>query len=261
MLILLLILSMSPLQQGKAVIQTGVAGAEVYLDGTLVDRTDGQGNLTMEDLPSGAFKLAIRKEGFVTHNGTFTIMEGETKTIAIKLEANPTRRQKSPPTRNTEVRQPVESARPAGEETPQNIVAVPPSSAEMSGQPALPPSDSAGRVSAVSENNEGSIALLLWIFGGVALLIGIGFGVSKVRKSPAAIEDSPEVSDESVSADPEKRPTSRTPEFIDELRRREELMQGGFIRVDERRPTHAEMKDKEVVIVLPKEAYRYEEDK
>lgn len=51
------------------------------------------------------------------------------------------------------------------------------------------------------------------------------------------------------------------PEFIEELRRREELLNAGFVGNNPRVVDKESMKEKEVVIVLPKEAFRYEEDK
>ena len=69
------------------------------------------------------------------------------------------------------------------------------------------------------------------------------------------------VSDIDTPQQPTDASNRPDPEFIEELRRREELMNAGFVGSNPRVIDQESMKEKEVVIVLPKEAFRYEEDK
>ena len=51
------------------------------------------------------------------------------------------------------------------------------------------------------------------------------------------------------------------PEFIEGLKRREELIKAGFIGIKPKETEHIDKREKEIVIVLPKEAYTSEEEK
>ena len=73
-----------------------------------------------------------------------------------------------------------------------------------------------------------------------------------------AMEAPAEAEQEEPPADVSVRPA---PEFIEELKRREELINAGFVGSKPQVVDPDTMKEKEVVIELPKEAFRYEEDK
>src|SRR5687767_6313833 len=83
-LLSLAFITLSP-ELGKVVIQTGVGEAEFYLDGTFVAKSNASGLLTIESFPAGSFGFTVKKNGFITYEGNFTVSEGETKNLVIKL--------------------------------------------------------------------------------------------------------------------------------------------------------------------------------
>jgi hypothetical protein len=87
MLILFLLLFLPiPEQNSTVVISTGVPGAEFYLDANFVATTDKDGTLKIENFPAGTFNFTVKKQGYKTDSGSFTVVEGESKLLQLVLE-------------------------------------------------------------------------------------------------------------------------------------------------------------------------------
>jgi hypothetical protein len=110
------------------------------------------------------------------------------------------------------------------------------------------------------ESQEPAVLPVIALLCAVALLI-FGFLIWKRRGDMAEIPI-PDTSEETDNPEPQANMSNRPePSFIEDLKRSEELLKAGFV-ANQSRTAHPEMmKEKEVVIVLPKEAFRYEEDK
>jgi hypothetical protein len=248
----------NPGEGGKVIIKAELQGVEFYLDGNFVAKTEPDGTLRIDSLPSGTFRYSLSKKGFVSHEGSFSLAEGETRMLEVKLESLgdpempdsssgrvPSKRAAAKPNPAPETqsapagRTPVESGIP---------------SAPAVGAEAKPPDE---------ESFSGA-----WIAAGILLTGSAGafmFWIYRRRKTrqaaaldPLALltpfpESPPEAAPE--SADPKQ-----TPEFIHKLKQREELMKAGFVGATSREVERTNGKEREVVIVLPKEAYRYEEE-
>jgi hypothetical protein len=99
-----------------------------------------------------------------------------------------------------------------------------------------------------------------WIFLIVLVLAGGGYWFWRRKRW---IKEKPLLFIEEKPEEPTAQAPKPAPEFIDELRRKEELINAGYIGEKRRELDREEVrqKEKEIVIVLPKEAYRYEDDK
>ena len=247
----------APEQGGRVVLNAGAPGADFYLDGNFVAVTDENGMLTMENFPAGSFSYSIIKRGYNSYKGSFSISEGETKRLSPVLEkiretAEPQEKaakglRKAKPMVN--VPQTAGTAKGAGEAAPQI-------------RPEKSNAGTAGLTAELtsSEEPEPSPLFLLLV---LLVIASLSVGFWKWRKKRIIAEIPPlvittETDTPQPAADASIRPA---PGFIDELRRREELMNAGFVGSKPRVADQESMKDKEVVIVLPKEAFRYEDDK
>jgi hypothetical protein len=269
MLIFILALLMSvPQQNSKVILSTGVAAAEFYLDANFVDTTDKNGTLTMENFPAGSFNYSIKKPGYKTYSGSFVLREAEIKVLHPVLEKiaeiQPPKARPSPEKLRGEkaskkglqvTPQPAGSTLTAAIQNQRNQPPAPVS-------PASPqPSDIIDRSSQTDE----SASFSFWpVICAVGLLgIAIWIWASKRNQAdepapmPAPIDEEPHEAEipESSATTADKMP----PRFLEELRHKEELIKAGF--VENRRQPDLGANEKEVVIVLPKEAFRYEEDK
>ncbi len=249
MLTVLLLLAITVPQQGKVVVQTGVADAEFYLDGTFVSRTDPKGTLVMESFPAGSFKYAVRKDGYKPYEGAFTLGEGESKLLEVSLVRG---RETQPLAESGKSGPSVERSRRA-EKKPSSPAFVP-TAAKPAAMPANKPPAPNPPQPAASDNEAPSA--WLWVTIAALALAGAGYWFRSRGESPHQAPDASPVAEEKTTAESERTPKP-APEFIDELRRREELMNAGFIG-DKRRSIDRDkvgQREKEIVIVLPKDDY------
>ena len=255
MSIVLFVLLTGLIQQGKVVVQAGLAGAEFYLDGNLVAKTDENGALTMESFPAGSFKFLVKKEGYKPYEGSFKIGEGESKLLRVQLSKIKIEGVAPPPKPALEATvTKTRSARSKPDAADKTEIKLPPS------PPTKPAPAQAPQQTASASSNEVSISLWPWIFLIAAVLAGGGYWFwhrkGRIQQLPPPfIEENPE--------EPAPQAPKPAPEFIDELRRKEELLNAGFVGEKRREINLGQVrqKEKDIVIVLPKEAYRYEEDK
>jgi hypothetical protein len=240
--IFLLALVFPGAEQTKVVIQTDAPAADVYLDGNFVAKTDAHGSLLMESLPPGTFQLKIKKTGYLSYAGSFQIGEGESKTVQVFL-----RRIETPA--SAKILQPEENTTPS----------------EMAG--AIAPLQKQSMPAVVSEppaREETKTAVDNWpseiliISASLAVLLVVAFLFSKRRARRMLMPESmvPDYEPAGIPAPRIKQP----PEFVDQLKRREELIQSGFLSIKPEEPNHIDPREKDVVIVLPKEAYTSEEE-
>jgi hypothetical protein len=255
MLIFILLVLFPAPQVSKVDLITGVPGAEFYLDSNFVAITDGNGNLTMESLPEGTFNLAIKKQGYSPYSGSFTIHEGEAKVLQPVL-------QKLEQPQDSEARNSATpySSRPSVEKS-----SIADRSRNPAGDPSpllavsFPTAKSAGKRPTVQTSEEephGSSLLPLLAALFAAAFLALGFWI--LRELIRPLEAAADLEDPQSSVSSPSRPL---PQFLEELKRREELLKAGFVSSRFPDPDVQSMKEKEVVIVLPKEAFRYEEDK
>ncbi len=259
-ILLLLALFLSPQQNSKVVVNTGVRDAEFYLDATFVGATDKSGSFTMEGFPAGTFNYIIKKRGYKTYKGSFTLLEGESQLIQPVME-----KLDAPPAPEEPTPRPQRSIKPVGKKSSARDNARP--VAKMMPPPAAPnsqPGDSVPQTpgtQAPQEKESATSFVLLPVFVILAGLIALGLWIWRRKRDS---EDMPMPEEIPDGEEPVALPSGTIlpePLFIEELKRREEQLKAGFVGNN---PPHIDrelMKDKEVVIVLPKEAYRYEEDK
>jgi hypothetical protein len=67
---------------GTLIINSSSSGAEVSLDGTY----RGQTPLTIEDLPTGTYRLTVRKDGFETVTRTIEVVDGKATEVFVTLK-------------------------------------------------------------------------------------------------------------------------------------------------------------------------------
>jgi hypothetical protein len=249
-----------PQQGGKVVLETHVPAAEFYLDGNFVAVTDANGLLTMENFPAGSFNYSVVKKGYQPYKGSFTIGEGEIQRLTPALErvieqeslqekaskpADAIPAAAAPPKAAE-----VNSATPAAKAQPLNLED---STAQVPVTPPSPEQTASERPQAYS------LLLISSILIAVALII-LSITIRKKRRLERQIPligDALETEPVRPQPDGVNRPD---PGFIEGLRRREELLKAGFIRSHPQVVDPGSMKEKEVVIVLPKEAFRIEDD-
>jgi hypothetical protein len=262
MILILLLLMPIPEQGGKVVLNVGVPAAEFYLDANFVAVTDKSGTLIMENFPAGSFSFSVVKKGYRKYDGSFSIREGEDKQLSLKLEriaeveiAPGQIRENSGPIRHSKEKSRTANISSSSVKQPQQ--------ASKQNTAAGIPVTSPATTQPSTDEPDGSPSVLIPV---VLLAIGLcAFGLWIWRtkhaqpQAPAAdASPQPENEHEETSADVSIRPA---PEFIEELKRREELINAGFVENRLRTPEQESSKEKEIVIVLPKEAFRYEEDK
>ncbi len=260
MILILLLLMPLPDQGGKVILKIGVPEAEFYLDANFVAVTDKNGTLTMENFPAGSFGFSVVKKGYKKYDGSFSIREGENKQISLTLEKIAAAQ--APP---VQIREEKETAKPSREKL--RIAANPapsfkhPQQAPRQNSAEVIPVASPASVQPSSDRSDETssvwIPVVLLAIGLCAL--GIWIWKMKHAQSRTPAPDAPqEAENEKSPGDISIRPA---PEFIEELKRREELINAGFVETKQRTAEQENSKDKEIVIVLPKEAFRYEEDK
>jgi hypothetical protein len=261
MLILILLLLLPvPQQGGKVILSVGIPEAEFYLDANFVSITDKNGTLVMENFPAGSFNFSVSKKGYKQYNGSFTIREGEDKQLSLTLEKTAQTEKPSGQTRENSgaIKSFAEKPRNADNSPPASLLPPPPP--KQSAAATAPAARPSPAPHSNDEPDDGSTVLILIILlasGTTAL----GIWIWKMKHAPAkipAVVEPPEIENEQSPGDISLRPA---PEFIEELKRREELMNAGFVGNKPRGADQEASKEKEIVIVLPKEAFRYEEDK
>lgn len=247
MLIVFLALLTGMAQQGKVVVQAGVAEAEFYLDGNFVAKTDQNGTLTMESFPAGSFKFSVKMEGYKEYEGEFTIGEGESKLLHVQLA-----RLKGtlPPEEFAQ-----DSSSAARARRTRNQANAP---AKVETKPAPPPVTKPAAPQTAPTPvpaDQGESSLWPWALIGTITLGGWGYWYWKRKTTVEEPEPTPLM--EQKPEEPAAQTPKPAPEFIDELRRKEELMNAGLIGGKRREIDREEVqkKEKEIVIVLPKEAY------
>ena len=259
MLILFLLLS-APDTGGRVVLNAGVPEAEFYLDANFVAVTDENGMLTMESFPAGSFSYSVVKRGYKTYKGSFSIKDGEAMQLSPIMEkiretrepdkmAGGNSRGSKPSVQKRRITRdagsPIEEMRPAQAQSA--------SASERIADPA------AGQ--AATEESQAPSGLFVIIALFVIAAFGAGIWIWIRKRTDAQMPPMDTIPDSDTSQPPTDTSNRPAPEFIEELRRREELMNAGFVGSNPRIIDQQSMKEKEVVIVLPKEAFRYEEDK
>jgi hypothetical protein len=259
--LLCLLLMAVPLENGKVILNTQVADAEFFLDGNFVAVTDAKGTLTMENFPAGSFNYSIEKKGYQPYKGSFSIVEGEIKQLTPMLEK--VFEQEAPPVDESPATGTPSSAASATKKIRKASIPVEntlpisraPSAANA---PVFQPSQS----QAAPDNN--SQTKLLWLIISILLAIVLLILLLSIRRRNRleqhvlSMDESPKPEPLRPQADNGNRPD---PRFIEKLRRKEELINAGFFASKPQVIDPASMKEKEVVIVLPKEAFRIEDDK
>jgi len=261
MLTLLLFLLMPvPEQGGRVVLNVGVPAVEFSLDGNFVAVTDEHGTLTMENFPAGSFRFSIVKKGYLTYSGTFSISEGESKLLSPALER--IRGTGGPnakiPTNAGAARTPVARPQISGNGAPP-AESMPPSQVPKPAALASAADPIAGPVPAEEPQASALPFVVVVLFVIASSALGI-WGWSKKRTHPL-IPPLGTAFDIETPPPPGEVPNRPAPGFIEELKRREELLNAGFVETKPRVVDPDSIKGKEVVIVLPKEAFRYEDDK
>lgn len=225
--------------QSKVLIEVGVPGADFYLDGNFVQQTDAHGNLQMEDFPPGAFRFTVKKDGYQTYHGSFSLAEGESKNIHVLL------RQIIPQPKGTASRAPKQVAE-STKLSPGGNGDV----ASLKEEPSKPiPEEIAVAARPIrTQAADGNFAIWAIPFG-LAVLLFLGFIIRQQKARRTRIE--PPI---------EQMPVS-IPGFIESLKRQDELTKAGFVKVKALDAADIDKREKEIVIVLPKEAYTSEEEK
>jgi hypothetical protein len=260
MILILLLLLPVPQQGGKVIVNVGVPGAEFYLDANFVSVTDKNGTLTMENFPPGSFNFSVSKKGYKQFSGSFTIREGEDKQLSLTLEKIAQAEKPSGQTRENSGTLKPFAEKPRNADNSPPAAALPPPPLKQSAAataPAVRPSPAPPSNDEPDDASTVLILIILLAIGSAALGIWIWKMKHARSKIPAVVEP-PEIENEQSPGDISIRPA---PEFIEELKRREELMNAGFVGNKPRTTDQESSKEKEIVIVLPKEAFRYEEDK
>lgn len=267
-LLCLAFITLSP-ELGKVVIQTGVSEAEFYLDGTFVAKSNANGLLTIESFPAGSFGFTVKKNGFITYEGNFTVLEGETKNLAIKLR--PIQESGPKPRLESGTRSEVRGRKSDLVQGPKfEVQPIPGSKLRSSKSEVQPPEVKVERN--LSDPQTGDSPAGTWLVLGTLILLPI-FGSlawklyqTKVRNPRSKIR-SPDLAseDEFMVTGPEEQQkwARNAPAFVEELKRKEELIKAGFVGTNANQFDRQAVagKEKQVVIVLPKEAYHYEEEK
>jgi hypothetical protein len=260
MILILLLLMPLPDQGGTVILKAGVPGAEFYLDANFVAVTDKNGILTMESFPAGSFSFSVVKKGYKKYNGSFSIREGEDKQLSLTMEKVAEETESA-----GQIRENSGSMKPSKEKPRVAVNSSPavkqPQQAPKQNTAASIPVATPASARPLSEDTDDSSSVFIPI---VLLAIGLsalGIWIWKMKQAqpqvPAA--DTPaEIETGELTGDLSVRPA---PEFIEELKRREELINAGFVGSKPRTADQESSKEKEIVIVLPKEAFRYEEDK
>ncbi|MBI1747983.1 MAG: PEGA domain-containing protein [Acidobacteria bacterium] len=137
-----LISSLFAFKHYKLLIRTNVEGAEVYLQGTRLDKTNRQGRLLIEQVPEGTYQVQLRKDGYEDYRSDITVTaKKETQVLHVRLRsltmATPRQLPQDKPTKRTKA---ALHNRPARRPSPK---AVTPPQALRPYEP-LKPSDSAG---------------------------------------------------------------------------------------------------------------------
>jgi len=259
-ILILLFLMPVPEQGGKVVLKVGVPAAEFYLDANFVAATDDSGTLTMESFPAGSFNYSIRAKGYKTYNSSFSIREGEDKMLSPVLEkiSEPAQPAAKSHGAARSARSSAEKPRIAGKASPA-AAHLQQAQVQHFGQPA--PVDKQSPTEPSRDESRDSSSILIPIVLFAAGLSALGIWIWKMKSAQpqnTAMEAPAEAEQEEPPADVSVRPA---PEFIEELKRREELINAGFVGSKPQVVDPDTMKEKEVVIELPKEAFRYEEDK
>jgi hypothetical protein len=260
MKVILLILMAFPETGGKVILKVGVPDAEFYLDANFVAVTDKSGTLTMENFPAGSFSFSVKKKGYKQYDGSFTIRDGEDKQLSLRLEKTA-----EIETQPVQISKNSEAMKALREKPRVSVSAAPPvmqpqQAPKQNTSAGIPVTTSAPAPDASAEPEDSSSATIPIILLAVGLC-AFGFWIWKMKhaRQQIPVADAPrEIENEERAGDVSVRPA---PEFIEELKRREELMNAGFVGNKPRTADLESSKEKEIVIVLPKEAFHYEEDK
>jgi len=255
--IFLLTLAIYGVDQTSVRIEVGVPGADFYVDGNFVHQTDAHGNLQMGDFPPGAFRFAVKKDGYLTYHGSFYLAEGESKTIHVLLLRPP------PPSKKAESSLLNHQAGPTVTPLGNNRTLA--SSKEEAARPLkqAPEEIAVAARPRVIPTTEGNSSAAVWAIPlGLAVLLFLGLIIRQqiARRTPTepSIEQVPVVAEPAWSAEPKIK---HVPEFIEKLKRQEELVKAGFATVKHSDDVTINKREKETVIVLPKDAYTSEEEK
>lgn len=255
---ILLLLMTAPQQGGKVILNAGIPEADFYLDGNFVAATDDKGMLIMENFPAGSFSYSVEKKGYSTFKGSFTIGEGETKLLEPALQKmqqpEERRKQTDSPRKAPPAADPAQSAVPLQQvlkEVPQSITGD-----TFEKKPVATQSETQ---SAPGGEGFNPLRFLGLVLPAIALILLAAIILRRKRREPLfanmGADFEPDIQPPSAEA-----PNRPDPGFIEALRRREELMNAGYVPGKSRNTTAETMKEKEVVIVLPKEAFRVEDD-
>jgi hypothetical protein len=246
-LIFLLALVVFSPEQSRVTIRAEVPAADFYLDGNLVAQTDANGSLSMEGFPPGTFRFTVRKDGYLPYEGSFTIAEGQSRIIQVRLrKAVETQPSETPPPVK---KRPIERKQqpPVAKQPPEKVA------------PNTNPVTAANTETKAAEDNSPTT---IWIIPvGLAILLAAGFIILKLRARRMRMEPPAEPMPDSEEPVEVPAPKRQAPEFVEQLKRREEMIEAGLVSVNAGKSDPINKREKEIVIVLPKEAYTSEEDK
>jgi len=200
-------------------------GTEVVWEGVSLGSTDAGGLLTVSEIPPGTFTLALRKAGFREFQKSVTITGGDTTSLEAALQpaGPPPSIKTSPPTKATAPRKRAEPPRSDQDNRLNELLKSEPKQGPLPVWPAAsrPAPESTG------------IGVPIWPFllGGTLLIVVLW--LSRKLK-PAAFSRSP-----ALLADSELLERAHSPEktaaFLNDLKKREELLEQGVEIVPDKR--------------------------
>jgi hypothetical protein len=229
-----------PAAENKVVIQAEAPAADVYLDGNFVAKTSTHGNLSMKNLTPGTYRFTVKKNGYQPYDGSFQMIAGESKIVQVQLS-----RVQAP--QSSEILSPVKNPQ-AEEKTP------PPVSSTTRNPPEAVPGAAAPAETKAAADPWFSVILIVTAASTALLWVGLTIVKRRTRRIPM---ESVQLDQMPPDGDPSGIPVSMIkplPEFVNRLKRREALMESEFL------PSKSAKREKEVVIVLPKEAYTSKEE-
>ncbi|RPI21862.1 MAG: PEGA domain-containing protein [Acidobacteria bacterium] len=220
LLLLIALLGITGADNGTLRIQSE-PGAEVLWEGVSLEATDLKGLLTVSDIPPGKFELVLRKPGFREYRTSVTILAGETSVLSVRLHPVTGRpapgAEKKPPPDRAPTASP-KRAEPAPSDQGNKLSQLLESAPKRGPVPVWPASSPAVPVEKRSE-----IPVWPFILGITVLAVVLWFA-RRIKR--VALAPSPALLDDSEVPEP-ARTAERTAAFLNDLKKREELLEQG----------------------------------